>query len=328
MLSIITCHILQGLDNTLSSYVNVGVMIFFFLSGYLFGNKEIDNTVTWYLKKYKKLILPLAILSIALYSVEYLVYTRVETKEVLFSISIGLGGYYGIPYLLSHTWFVSALLICYLITPIVLQNLKIAEKENSNKKFILLSLLLFAILISLELFRVVNVQMIYLAVYTAGYLFSKRYLDENNEITKKGLNILLGISIISLIIFPFRVHLQENPSIINLPYINSHQLILIHQATFGIMLFSVMYLSFKKIKNKFVVTIFNLSDKFSYEIYLVHQIFILGFYSILFWSKNLYLNIILIFILSIVGGVILHYITSLVDLIYCKIKVKVTRKKY
>lgn len=41
LLMIITCHIFQGLDNELAFWFNLGVQIFFFISGYLMVIKKL-----------------------------------------------------------------------------------------------------------------------------------------------------------------------------------------------------------------------------------------------------------------------------------------------
>lgn len=43
VLMIISCHILQGLKYEAAYWVNLGVQVFFFISGYLYGKKEIKN---------------------------------------------------------------------------------------------------------------------------------------------------------------------------------------------------------------------------------------------------------------------------------------------
>lgn len=58
MFSIVTCHILQGLDNRWAWILNVGVQVFFVMSGYLYGNKQIEDWKKWYTKRIRKLYIP------------------------------------------------------------------------------------------------------------------------------------------------------------------------------------------------------------------------------------------------------------------------------
>ena len=57
MLLIIFCHILQYYGNDLAYLLNVGVPIFFCVSGYLYGGKEIKNAYQFIKKNYFKLLL-------------------------------------------------------------------------------------------------------------------------------------------------------------------------------------------------------------------------------------------------------------------------------
>ena len=54
LIMIISCHILQGLSISAAFWVNLGVQIFFFLSGFLYGNKKIENVKEYYKSRLKK----------------------------------------------------------------------------------------------------------------------------------------------------------------------------------------------------------------------------------------------------------------------------------
>ena len=50
-LLILACHFVQESNNSLlilsAQFLNVGVSIFFFLSGFLYGNKDIKDSKSW-----------------------------------------------------------------------------------------------------------------------------------------------------------------------------------------------------------------------------------------------------------------------------------------
>lgn len=58
MLSIVSCHILQGFGNRWAWILNVGVQVFFVISGYLYGTKEISNWKMWFVKRVEKIYIP------------------------------------------------------------------------------------------------------------------------------------------------------------------------------------------------------------------------------------------------------------------------------
>ena len=70
MIMIISCHILQGLNNRWAWWLNVGVHIFFIISGFLYGKKDITNTKRFYLDRIKKLLLIYIILLLIIIIIE------------------------------------------------------------------------------------------------------------------------------------------------------------------------------------------------------------------------------------------------------------------
>lgn len=52
---IVACHFLQYYQNGLSQWLNVGVQIFFILSGVLYGNKELGEPASWLIRQYLKI---------------------------------------------------------------------------------------------------------------------------------------------------------------------------------------------------------------------------------------------------------------------------------
>ena len=47
MLSIIACHFCQYYNNEWAWWLNVGVQVFFIISGYLYGNKSVSSPGPW-----------------------------------------------------------------------------------------------------------------------------------------------------------------------------------------------------------------------------------------------------------------------------------------
>lgn len=77
--------------------------------------------------------------------------------------------------------------------------------------------------------------------------------------------------------------------------------------TFFLLIYSVF--SKKKIKNKYILKVCDTVDDISYECYLVHQFFILGPFSLMNSTKNMGLNISLIWVLILIFGITVHEIS-------------------
>jgi hypothetical protein len=54
MLCILTCHIFQTLGNELAWWFNIGVQIFLFISGFLYGQKVYNSPLLILKKQFKK----------------------------------------------------------------------------------------------------------------------------------------------------------------------------------------------------------------------------------------------------------------------------------
>ena len=58
MLSIIACHFCQYYNSEWAWWLNVGVQVFFIISGYLYGSKSIDEPILWLKKRFVKILTP------------------------------------------------------------------------------------------------------------------------------------------------------------------------------------------------------------------------------------------------------------------------------
>lgn len=125
MLMIITCHILQGYNQSSAFLFNVGVQIFFLLSGFLYGKIEITSIASFVKKRFVKVYIPFILVVLCCVAI-YIIFniTALSFRNIIpyvFNIQ-GLVGdeIEG----LNHLWFLSVLMICYFITPIAQKILK------------------------------------------------------------------------------------------------------------------------------------------------------------------------------------------------------------
>ena len=66
MILIVICHFLQFYGYKLAFYLNIGVQLFFIISGYLYGNKDIDNIVPFLKKRFRKILVPYWIMALVM----------------------------------------------------------------------------------------------------------------------------------------------------------------------------------------------------------------------------------------------------------------------
>lgn len=114
---IVVCHIFQGLNNELAFWFNVGVQVFLFMSGFLMARNSIESKKEFFIKRLSKIIISyyiFLILSLFLYST---LGVGIEIKSIIVYVLCLQGIVYKniIPGL-EHLWFISVILVCYVLT--------------------------------------------------------------------------------------------------------------------------------------------------------------------------------------------------------------------
>ena len=175
MILIFLCHVVQEsgsnlLKNTAQIF-NVGVFVFLFISGYLYGQKDIVDTKQWYLKRAKRILLLLYTFMIIMFIMIIVFFNSgIEIKEYLiylFNLQGFLGGVQGT----QHLWFLSILMVCYIITPI-LNKFKMYIKKNSEAIIIVIVIIVCQLIMTYCASKFVGLQISYVLTYILGYLIS------------------------------------------------------------------------------------------------------------------------------------------------------------
>lgn len=291
MIMIISCHILQGLNNNFAFWINTGVQLFFFVSGFLYGKKKISNIKEFYKKRMEKILFPYIIVFIISLLLEFVLLKRQYSLKKIFGCIIGFGGFTGNISILSHTWFVSYILLCYILVPV----LQILFKTNKFKKNFMYFLIFMFFMQLFQEYGIVNIEISWINNFIIGYFYSKCC-----KTIKQDKTFVFFIFISFLLIIPYAIIYQEKIPILLPNIFNLHAKFITNYG--HVMLGSVLFIILYKTINKFNIKnniILSFSDKYSYYIYLVHQIFILNSFSVLFLTKNLFINIVLIILFSI-----------------------------
>lgn len=303
MCMIVSCHFMQGLDNELAVWLNIGVQIFLCMSGYLYGRKNIESVMQWYVKQYIKIMKPMWILLTVLIAVK-LIGKFGDVSLIAAGLSyLGVAGFGTIPEL-SHTWFITYILLCYLITPL-LQQIDVAE-GNKTICSVFKLMMVIGVLEVLYLSRLINFLPQYVACYIVGYYMSRRE-EKSGDIYER--NRLVAIfCILAIVTLPFRLFLQYGSLSIKgemMEYLVNH-IIEWHHSLLGVAIFFCMLIIFDKCKvqrSKFI----RFFEKHSYCIYLVHQIFIMNTFSLLSVTDCFVLNICMILLVIVISAVLLEW---------------------
>lgn len=329
MIMIITCHILQKLDNEWAWWLNVGVQIFFIISGFLYGKKVILEPFKWIFRQFKKILLDYYIF-IFILSIVYTITRTYHFTIINFFINmLGLQAFFdGLPNI-GHLWFISYILICYIITPllqIIFENLN----NKSEISFWIFSIFLILVLQILEITKITSIIIPWISCYIFGYAISNRYtierLNRNDKLTLK--SITFYSSLICIILNGFKIYITyiskpEFKSSLNSEWLGyffkySH-------VSLGLTLFLVMFIVLNNLPQKYIKiknteNILNYNDLYAFDIYIVHQIFILGKFSLIGSTDYLFLDIIIIILLTLISSFILRKISINIHILLLKVK--------
>lgn len=283
-----------------AQFFNIAVTVFFFISAYLFSLREkIGGVLCWYKRRLVRIIVPYYILHIVLI-VLYLIFGKeINVYNWITNLFI-VSGITETPVSgTGHMWFISAILICYIVTPLLYR-----IREN-NKSFILFLLMLFVlyVFIAIYLKDIIGTYFISVFEYILAFFVLKKYINKINP--KKADIIGFIVLIIGCLLKIVFVKCFDN-TILYLKF-----LVQLCSVLIGFGIFTTIYFftinNYKFFKKFYKVVSF--LDGFSYEFYLVHMILIQGELSILLF-KNSILNIILAFVVSSILGYMLHLVSN------------------
>lgn len=306
MLMIIGCHIMQYYGNGLAWWFNVGVQIFLCISGFLYGQKNIDNVTCFYNKRLKKILIPY-----------YLVFIPFGIIEFVFARDVFSIKDYAMGLVLcstikgaEHLWFIPTILMCYLITPLLQEyRNKCVEGKRTFVIFTVLGVIITSVLI--QGFTTFNPA--WICCYVIGYALG---INENGKyIREKVLMVIAGIITFAGNCLQIYCEYIANIDFTGFGIIKNYNHVML-----GVFIFSLLKVIFEEVDLNEFDKFLKLSDEYSFEVYLVHQLLILGPFSLLALTGYSLVNIlimllgvwVLAFMLKKADKVVEGVITSLI----------------
>lgn len=312
MVFIVLCHFFQYYDLELAWWFNVGVQIFFCVSGFLYGKKRITSPIEFICKNMKKILIPyfcFLIPSIILY---YFFHREAITVLIIKRALLTRGVING----LGHLWFISYILFCYLITP-YLQSLADKMKKLKWQAFLGIFVLfaIFGSVLSKEFGSVFVFSRIF--CYLFGYFGAVFLQNYKNHIFKF---LICVFSFITLIMNIIRIYLKyinpQTSELIDLFVEYSH-------AFLGISITFIFILFIKNIRRS---AFLDLADKYSFYIYICHQLFILSPFTLLTITDYRIFNWTITIFSIVVLAIILKFVADVVEGIFMNIVKHIKRK--
>ena len=307
MIMIFLCHSMQiEKIYSISEILISGVPLFLFVSGFLTGKKEIDNVGKWLIEKAKRILVPFLIFIITIYGLYSISgMAQVSAFQWIFSLCNLQGlnytywkfNHFGAVAGCGHLWFVTTLMFCYLLTPLM-QKLK-KRSLKSWQKF----LLILSVLIGQLGLLYLGFQLSYIITFFFGYFLSQTKI--RTDFSWMGFVTLLTLTVCGA-----RLILR---SLIDGSDFYDRYFVLISSAFIGIWIFYAVYFlkaKFPILFNLFECQVIDFTERISYYFYLTHYVFLRGPLSTFGYIKNKVLAHIMAFILSYLAATIMYLVVE------------------
>lgn len=317
MILILACHIVQEHNNIYinmtAQFLNVGVSIFIIISGYLYGKRDIkERYFRWIIKRAKRILIPMYFFMIFLLIVNLVIGSNIRITNWIAYV-FNLQGFQIYVHGAEHLWYLTIIMICYLITPI----LNKYKTKISNKNLIIYILVggLVQIITSYFIDTQLGIYLIYILLYIIAYIVGYR---NHISISTKLMFISLILAATSAIIRVCARILFDNSILYN---------VIIVGYTQGIIAFCIFYIFIYICRNVKKNKIINFFDSISFEIYLVHYMYVVGPLRVMGLTNSFASNTLITLVISILTSIILKKICEKFYYLIDRIKLSRSVKK-
>lgn len=306
-LMIFLCHVFgesgSSIGGALCQVFNVGVVIFFMLTGYLYSTKKpIDSVPKWYWRRMKRILCPLYVFLAMLMAVYIILGQKIDIAVWLQSI-IPICGFTQ-KYIsgCGHLWFITHLMVCYLLVPPLQRhrdNVSVI-KIIGGTAFWSMSAILLAYTVPPIWCTLLNS----VANFLLGFYLLPAVLKKEHHVV---IPILFAMGACGLRVV-FKLALDDTP-------LYNSVLTEVCSAVLAIAIFDLLFKIGTYIKSRGVAAeekAINTLANFTYEFYLVHYIFLNGNFKVHIFESYL-LNSVAAFIFAAAAAFAVHFLSELIQ---------------
>lgn len=313
MCFIVICHMMQkdGFASDISGahiewayWFNTGVQMFLFISGFLYGAKDTIKPWGFCRKNLPKLLVDYVIFVGAMILIMFLApSTSISTEEIksLLSPSVTIPG-------LEHLWFMPLILFCYLLVPLFSWLINAIDKKG-DLLFASVSALVIIILHFILKHFVTWLSAAWVNCFVIGMIYSRLR-------ARKKLRVAFDIlaAVLCLVLIPFQFYFDYWSSPENLPgIISSHYIYLVQygRVFLGIVLVLLIrtaYIKLGKSQKRFLLL--NWSDRYSYDVYLVHPVFVYSAFACVEYIPNRWIALPLAVVFTVAAAMLLGLVSD------------------
>ncbi len=306
--AILLCHYVSWFDriNFTGQIFNVGVPLFFIISGYLFGNKTIDKTFPWLKKRLLRIVTPVYLYYAVCVIVLLLIGNLGDislwaTVKQLLNLHGFVGGGIG-NVVTGHLWFVSYIILCYILTPVLQFCVKHFSKRTVIGGVCIVAALEILLMLSIPTFEFMSWFAGCIA-YAVAYFYCAyggKKLNGKQYVLLSVLTVcMLGVRIFGKM---YMDGSQLYDRVI-VPY--SHCVLAFW------MFFTLLWIGDKLFDGKKDSKVLNVLNDLSYYVYIVHYCLLLGPLFLKTLSGNMAINSFCFFALTLVLAYVLKFLDNI-----------------
>lgn len=309
---VVVLHIFQQMEKLCGSircvtdWLNLGLVMFFCISAYLYSRRKITDVFKWYIHRYLEIAIPSVIVGICTVLV-FVARGEMNVDKLLGSVLsiFGLQAYAKNSWMFVQLWFLTYILFFYLTVPLV-QRIK-CERASAFKFWGVFAAVVVATQCATVMIeKIAGVPLLSVGILLRFYLpyFTFKKYDINGKAIKP---IMYVFTAVSAVAFLFVCWIRYTPNF-GLPAALCELLFVYAQTLIGYTLFYWLYIAFACLKN--YTSFLRISDKYSYEVYLTHCLFIGYSTSLIFAVNNIALGIFLSLLLTAIASIVLNFLST------------------
>ena len=293
---IIACHFAQAYGYNIAFLLNVGVQLFFLTSGFLYGKIEIVNSWEFYKRRLTKVYVPYIFFVSVILLLQGLLGTWHFNVRDIAIYALNLQGFIStLVDGLNHLWFLSVLMVCYLITPLL-------QRLFKSYPWCLLMGVVIASIMEFVFVKKMYPTCAWIVLYITGMAYG-RYAQPKVSLS---IMIAAAVALVGMLLF-FNID-----RLVDADW--AHYSVWLH-CSLAAFIFATMYYAIPKIiPDTAKLPVLKQIDTISYEVYLVHHPLIMGPLALLTITPYAGLNISII----LISTVALAYVCMYVCMYVCR----------
>lgn len=269
---ILLCHYCARCEypliSVLSMVFNIGVQLFFIMSGFLVGYKGITKPYSkWYRKRLNRIFIPFWMFLFVLAIVHAANNISLLSVDWLFLV-FGLQGTVVNVWGAEQTWFISVLLLCYLLSPLILDlTQRVSASHNSWIRAI--SIMAVCIMpIAYAFFEAPWVYTVFtpVSLYIMSCVYGVNYNPEKRFTHKKTLLALFVVAVSFCMRFAAKLFCDGT--------ILYDRIVVPYSQTFAA--YAIVYIFEAIFNTRTIPPLVQFISNISFEIYLYHYMFVQG----------------------------------------------------